>query len=137
MDETFIPGVDYPAGVAVDATHIWWTSKSDLQACQNLDAVGRANLDGSSPDTHFIPLANASVYGGPAVDSGHIYWPTNSGTAIARAPIAGGTARDELHPRDAQLARRRGRPGAQSELPARTGSVARRSPGGRRHDRLP
>jgi hypothetical protein len=49
--------------------------------------IGRAHLDGSSPNQNFIVGAN--VPHGVAVDSGHIYWVNNGSDAIGRANLDG------------------------------------------------
>ncbi len=68
-------GDSNPYGVAVDGQHLYWA---------NLGAgtIGRANLDGSSPDPGFISGANAPF--AVAVDS----LPEASATAVACAPAA-------------------------------------------------
>ena len=73
-------------GVAVDGGHIYWADKKN-------DRIGRAALNGSSPEPNFITGADnpAAV----AVDGSHIYWTnTADGTtgtgSIGRADLPGG-----------------------------------------------
>ena len=57
-------GQDDPAGVAVDASHLYWASAGD-------NAVVEASLDGSS--AHTI-VTNQDEPFGVAVSAGHLYW---------------------------------------------------------------
>jgi hypothetical protein len=92
-------GKGHIRGVAVDAAHIYWASKSE-------DAIGRANLkvtEGiAEPD--FIPLDGKPD--GLAVDSAHLYWstngesPTNPGNDLYRYGPGEGQLQD-LTPDDA------------------------------------
>src|SRR4051812_28205144 len=63
---------------------------SSAQA-SGVDAIGRANLDGSNPNQSFIPASAFTA--GVAVDSGHIYWTNNDyyqrPYSIARANLDG------------------------------------------------
>lgn len=53
-----------PCGIALDESHIYWTSFEG--------EIGRANLDGSNPDSSFITgLENPC---GLAVDGNRVYW---------------------------------------------------------------
>jgi hypothetical protein len=96
VDTNFITGLDTktvlpitgnitPAGVAVDAAHIYWT---------NGQTIGRANLDGTTVDPTFITGAGAP--GDVDVDAGHVYWsnqdtltPTGQVSGIGRAGLDG------------------------------------------------
>ena len=57
-------GQDDPAGVAVDASHLYWASAGD-------NAIVEAGLDGSS--AHTI-VTNQDEPFGVAVSAGHLYW---------------------------------------------------------------
>jgi len=71
------------SSIAVGAGHVYWTQSET----NTIDTIGRAGLDGSSPNPSFI--ANASAPPAVAVDSGHVYW-TNIGTnSIGRANLDG------------------------------------------------
>jgi hypothetical protein len=63
--------------VAVDATHLYWGEFSGGNG-----SIGRANLDGSSPNETFIGGLDRIT--GLAVYGGHIYW-SNSGDRAAVA----------------------------------------------------
>lgn len=51
VNQSFITGINRPCGVAVDASHVYWASAGD-------STIGRANIDGSVPETSFITGAN-------------------------------------------------------------------------------
>ena len=57
-------GQDDPAGVAVDASHLYWANTDD-------NAIVEAGLDGSSPRTIVI---NQDAPFGVAISAGHLYW---------------------------------------------------------------
>ena len=59
VDHKFIGDAKTVFDVAVDATHVYWTTG---------DAVGRANLDGTGVDRSFISSGLGRVYG-VAVDA--------------------------------------------------------------------
>ncbi len=54
------------------------------------NSIGRANLDGSSPNPSLI--AGATAPEGVAVDAGHIYWANNGASTIGRANLDGAGA---------------------------------------------
>ena len=67
--------------MTIDATHIYWGSAH---------GIGRANLDGTSPEPTFIPGVGTVFLGfGLAVDSSHIYWGNGNTRAIGRANLDG------------------------------------------------
>ncbi len=70
-DDTIVtvPGADKPpAGLALDGSHLYWTNPGT-------GAIGRSNLDGTSPEQAFITGAEHPQ--GLATDAGHIYWSAN------------------------------------------------------------
>jgi hypothetical protein len=79
----FISGAAQPAGVAVDATNIYWSNPGS-------NSIGRANLDGSSAVQNFIP--NAAAAGGHpvqvAIQGSHLYW-TDGNRYVGRANLDG------------------------------------------------
>ena len=80
----FIPGLDHPQGVAIDSRYVYWT-----QGDASNGSIGRANLDGTSPNPSFIPhSAGLSNPSGIAVTPTSIYW-QNGGSSIGRASIDG------------------------------------------------
>lgn len=81
IDEAFVSGLTSPWGVAVDGSHLYWASRAGM-------AIGRANLDGSSPDRTFI--SGVSTPCGVAVDGSHVYWGSVFGDSIGRASLSGG-----------------------------------------------
>jgi virginiamycin B lyase len=77
VDQNFITFHGRPAAIAIDGTHIYWTSPLD-------STISRANLDGTGVEGGFITgIAPHDV----AVDAGHIYW--TSGSVIGRANLDG------------------------------------------------
>jgi virginiamycin B lyase len=82
-NQNFITGANFPCGVAVDGSHIYWAN-------QDTNTIGRANLDGSGVDQSFITGANGPC--GVAVDGSHIYWSNFNGDTIGRAGLDGSGA---------------------------------------------
>jgi hypothetical protein len=78
----FITGASAPCGVAVDSAHVYWANRSAT-------GIGRANLDGSSPNQSFIPIGASCAL---AVDSAHVYWA--AGNSIERANLDGSGANE-------------------------------------------
>jgi hypothetical protein len=68
--QNLVEGGSQPHGVAVDATHIYWTNV--LNTSTGAGTIGRANLDGTGINQNFI--TGVSPTGGLAVDGGHLYW---------------------------------------------------------------
>jgi hypothetical protein len=79
IDQALVSGVVDVCGVAVDPGHLYWTSAAG--------AVGRAGLDGSSPQRSFITGLSRPC--GIAVDGGHVYWGDEVDDAIGRARLDG------------------------------------------------
>jgi hypothetical protein len=70
-NQSFISGVNNPAGVAVDGSHVYWTNTNGT--------IGRADLDGQNVNLSFI--SSAFDPRGVGVDGSHIYWTNfNDGT---------------------------------------------------------
>ena len=69
--------------------YVYWTDTGAT-------TIGRANLDGSSPDQNFI--TGASLPGGITVDRNYVYW-TNEGTgSIGRANLDGSNVNQNFIP---------------------------------------
>jgi virginiamycin B lyase len=84
-NQGFITGAGFPAGMAVNYTHIYWVSSRDN------GTIGRASLDGTGANPNFITAAGNPV--GLAIDGSHIYWANNvSGGSIGRANLDGSGA---------------------------------------------
>jgi hypothetical protein len=77
-------------GIAVDSNFIYWAN-GPLE-------IGRANLDGTSPNPSFIVGARLGTNTSLAVDSTHgfIYWVDQVDGTIGRAPLSGGTPNNSL-----------------------------------------
>jgi virginiamycin B lyase len=89
VDQDFITGADNPAGVAVDAGHVYWPN---LVANGSGTTVGRANIDGSGADQDFI--TGAAGPNAIAVDGAHVYWSNVdvASQSIGRANLDGSAA---------------------------------------------
>lgn len=92
-ESAFIPGGHNPQWPAVDGSHVYWTNKTYNEKGE-LRTIGRAGLNGETPDQEFIVLPeNVKNPGGLAVDAGHIYWGAEH--AIGRASLSGGEVENE------------------------------------------
>ena len=72
--QTLVSGQNGPIGVAVDASHLYWTNQND-------GSIWAANRDGTSP--HVISSAGLAGWD-IAVGGGHLYW-----TVLGRPPSGG------------------------------------------------
>ncbi len=83
---TIVTGLMSPRGVAVDASHVYWTN----YGVENGQLpIGRANLDGTDAVNDFIlaPSPGTGQIGQMVADSSHLYW--GHGPNIARATSDG------------------------------------------------
>lgn len=78
--DQWLPGLSQGCGVAVDGSHVYWTTRAGT--------IGRANLDGTEARQDFIALSSGWACG-VAVDSGHLYWASNSSGKLGRAGLDG------------------------------------------------
>ncbi len=78
LDASFLSAGVHAAGVAIDATHVYWTADG---------TIGRADLDGTGADQNFI--TGASSPAGVAVDGSHVYWANMDSDTIGRADLDG------------------------------------------------
>jgi hypothetical protein len=78
--DEWLSGAGRGCGVAVDGSHVFWTSLAGT--------IGRADLDGSEVDPSFIVLPGGTACG-VAVDASHVYWASHSSGKIGRAAIDG------------------------------------------------
>jgi hypothetical protein len=87
VNETFIPGVN-AHGLATDGTYLYWTDGNEY--------VGRARLDGTAADAHFIDLGVLAGPFGIAVSGGKLY--VGEPSQIVEVPATGGTASPFVSP---------------------------------------
>ena len=92
IEPRFVDGI-HPVDIAVDSSHIYWTSAEST--------VGRANIDGTGVNPEFVIEAGAPrdfSRTDVAVDSRHVYWTNTSrpfsaeeyyGPTIGRASLDG------------------------------------------------
>ena len=76
----WLPGVGQSCGVAVNAAHVYWTSRAGT--------IGRARLDGTSIEPSFVVLPGGSACG-IAVNDSHLYWASSSSGKLGRANLDG------------------------------------------------
>jgi hypothetical protein len=103
VESALITGIGHPASLAVDGRYIYWTTNAERGYGQYptpealippfyrpspllraVGLVGRASLDGSGVDRHFISGLRVTGYG-IAVDRGHLYWTDMWSGHIGRA----------------------------------------------------
>jgi virginiamycin B lyase len=78
--------VNGPSGIAVNATHIFWTNGSAVGSTKR--SIGRAKLDGTEVNNAFISLTEGGSLRGIAVNATHIFW-THGTSSIGRAKLDG------------------------------------------------
>ena len=79
VNPSFIPNTKGAVEVTVDGHYVYWTNSA---------GIGRANLDGTSPNLGFV---STQAYG-VAVDKAHIYW-----AFFRYSPTRGGVSRAKLN----------------------------------------
>jgi virginiamycin B lyase len=89
---SLVTGVTTPCGVALDSGHVYWVH-DDLSD----SSIGRAALNGTSPDPAFVSLSGAFPCG-VAVTTGSIFWADSGlfggGSTIGRANTSNGMGVD-------------------------------------------
>lgn len=105
LDNLFIrtPSQSYPCGVAIDDSYLYWANHG---YGTRGTTIGRAALDGSSIDPHFIDGALNPC--GVAVDRDYVYWAnegasSTTGGTIGRARLDGSDADPDFIQTDALL----------------------------------
>ncbi len=105
-----IPAPSKPRYLAVDAAHIYWTNtgvlKENGEPLDGGGTIGRADLNGESPDPDFI--CGASNPQGVATNATHVYWANAAINpllrSIGRATIGGGEVQQEFFSVDTSTA---------------------------------
>jgi hypothetical protein len=90
---TFVTGLKSPCDVTVGGDYVFWVEHGFPTGW---DGIGRANLDGSSPQRPLIPLSTQNVSCGLAVSDDHLYWGQDDG--IARANLDGSEVNEAFIP---------------------------------------
>ena len=78
---TLVTGQASPAGVAVDASHIYWADSGS-------GTVSERSLTGGI--TIALYVSTFAAPSGVAVDSGHVYWANSGNGTINETPLTGG-----------------------------------------------
>lgn len=92
----FISGASESCGIAVDSGHIYWADDGNLGQPAY---IGRAGLNGSTVENHFVTIPGTSFPCGIAVDAANVYWTEPgflgpNGTRIGRANKVTGSGAD-------------------------------------------
>ena len=95
VSHTFITG-GCPNDVAVDSDHIYWTNPCTVDNILG-GTIGRAGIDGSSPDQAFVIPGVHDPFG-IAVDSSHLYWTNRATNTVARSDLGGQFVKQSLAP---------------------------------------
>jgi streptogramin lyase len=87
-DLSLVPAFGVPCGVAVDSGHVYWADDGFSSY------IGRAALNGGSPNSMFVSDPGISFPCGVAVNTANIFWTDTGlfggGTNIGRANVATG-----------------------------------------------
>jgi len=92
---TLVTGLEHPCAVALGGDHLFWFERRP--SGQDFGGVGRAGLDGSSPQRLFVPFHNVNPGCGLAASGGYLYWEQDE--AIARANLQGGEVEETFIPK--------------------------------------
>lgn len=74
LNNNFIPGLNSPAGIAVDSKFIYWVERG-------ANRIGRANLDGTGVNASFITSGVIDAQGIAVTSNSGLFWVNNVGTA--------------------------------------------------------
>jgi hypothetical protein len=95
----FITGASFPQGIAVSASHIYWTNANTVRefgSGAGSRAISRAELDGTGIEREFILLSNSDHPSAAAVNAMHFYWadynPLDSVTSVFLRDLDGNPA---------------------------------------------
>ncbi len=113
VNQSFITGASSPCGIAVDSAHVYWTNQPVVLVqvgggqgyTYETNTIGRANLDGGSPNQSFITglpgIPMPPTLCGLAVDSAHLYWTLDEAAgafvpSIGRANLDGSAVNESF-----------------------------------------
>jgi hypothetical protein len=80
VDPNWMNSNGFACGVAVTPTHIYWAW---------LGGIGRARIDGDSPDPNFVTAPGGSTYCGVTVSGQYLYWTDETQNRIGRVELSG------------------------------------------------
>lgn len=87
VEPEFIKGASNPQGIAVDASHIYWTNHNHGEEREKFEGVGRANIEGKEVTQEWTLAADGQPHGfnceGIALDSKYLYCTQGSATIKA------------------------------------------------------
>jgi hypothetical protein len=81
-------GTNASVGIGIDSSHLYWATQANNQ-------IGRANLDGTSPNGTFVNGGTYDAYQ-IAVNDSKLFWATFDGESVNSAPLSGGTGTSVL-----------------------------------------
>ena len=99
---TLASGQDFPYGIAVDSTSVYWANAA-INSGGTAGSVVKVAVTGGTPDT----LASATTPWNVAVDGTNVYWAQTGG--VMKVPLAGGPATTIVARTRRPLGNRRGR----------------------------